>query len=195
MTLSRCKLTWNTIGVDVWLYILIKELYNLVENWTFWYQAGLSFPNPKTIGVDSWYLSEAITEEKFCPVKTNHIECKIVYFGGNLYILVENCTFWWKIVHFGGKLYIWENFFFFKHQVMSEWFVQVTNEILDKFISKMSYLAVIFFKVGKNDSKGLNYFVELSCQRWDRNIHTKICFTLIKSIVRSKYSQNCVLEL
>ena len=25
---------------------------------------------------------------------------------------------------------------------------QVTNEILDKFISKMSYLAVVFFKVG-----------------------------------------------
>ena len=30
---------------------------------------------------------------------------------------------------------------------------QVTNEILDKFISKMSYLAVVFFKVKKQGKK------------------------------------------
>ena len=30
---------------------------------------------------------------------------------------------------------------------------QVTNEILDKFISKMSYLAVVFFKVGKKERR------------------------------------------
>ena len=30
---------------------------------------------------------------------------------------------------------------------------QVTNEILDKFISKMSYLAVVFFKVKKQRKK------------------------------------------